>query len=107
MSSTPAPHAPGALAGLRVLDCSRVLGGPLAAQTLADHGADVVKIEPPRGDEARDRGPPFHNGTSAVFVNINRNKRAMALDFGSEAGRAVLLRLLRNADVLIENFKAG
>jgi crotonobetainyl-CoA:carnitine CoA-transferase CaiB-like acyl-CoA transferase len=107
MSSINRKDAPGALAGLRVLDCSRVLGGPLAAQTLADHGADVIKIEPPQGDEARDMGPPFRNGTSAVFVNINRNKRAMALDFGSEAGRAVLLRLLQDADVLIENFKAG
>ena len=107
MSSSNAQPTSGALAGLRVLDCSRVLGGPLAAQTLADHGADVIKIEPPQGDEARDMGPPFRNGTSAVFVNINRNKRAMALDFGSEAGRAVLMRLLETADVLIENFKAG
>lgn len=100
-------RSPGALAGLKVLDCSRVLGGPLAAQTLADHGADVIKIEPPQGDEARDMGPPFRDGTSATFVNINRNKRAMSLDFSSESGRAVLLRLLNDADVLIENFKPG
>ncbi len=109
MSAPDPTHFPGrgALTGLRVLDCSRVLGGPLAAQTLADHGADVIKIEPPQGDEARDMGPPFHDGTSAVFVNVNRNKRGIALDFGSEAGRAVLLRLLEGADVLIENFKSG
>jgi crotonobetainyl-CoA:carnitine CoA-transferase CaiB-like acyl-CoA transferase len=97
----------GALAGIRVLDISRVLGGPLSAQTLADHGADVIKIEPPRGDETREMGPPFYKDASSVFINVNRNKRGMALDLASETGRAVLLRLLERADVLVENFKPG
>jgi formyl-CoA transferase len=99
--------AGGALAGVRVLDLSRVLGGPLAAQTLADHGADVIKIEPPGGDETRDMGPPFYKGTASIFINVNRNKRGMALDLASEAGRAVLLRLLEDVDVVVENFKPG
>jgi len=90
-----------------VLDLSRVLGGPLAAQMLADHGADVIKIEPPGGDETRDMGPPFHEGTASIFINVNRNKRGMALDLASEGGRGVLLRLLERADIVVENFKPG
>jgi len=99
---------PGALEGLKVIDLSRVLGGPYCAQMLADHGADVVKIEPPQGDETRLWGPPFDaEGISAYFAGINRNKRTMALDLSKPAGRDVLLRLLEDADVLIENFKTG
>jgi crotonobetainyl-CoA:carnitine CoA-transferase CaiB-like acyl-CoA transferase len=97
----------GALTGVRVLDISRVLGGPLSAQMLADHGADVIKIEPPRGDETRGMGPPFHKDGSSIFINVNRNKRGMALDLATEAGRSVLLRLLEQADVLVDNFKPG
>ena len=96
-----------ALAGLRVLDISRVLGGPLSAQVLADHGADVIKIEPPRGDETRGMGPPFYKDATSVFINVNRNKRGMALDLATESGRAVLLRLLERTDVLVDNFKPG
>jgi formyl-CoA transferase len=99
---------PGALEGLKVIDLSRVLGGPYCAQMLADHGADVVKIEPPQGDETRLWGPPFDaEGISAYFAGINRNKRTMALDLSKPAGRDVLLKLLEDADVLIENFKTG
>ncbi len=99
---------PGALEGLKVIDLSRVLGGPYCAQMLADHGADVVKIEPPQGDETRLWGPPFDaDGISAYFAGINRNKRTMALDLSKPAGRDVLLKLLEDADVLIENFKTG
>lgn len=100
-------HA-GALAGLKVVDLSRVLGGPYCAQMLADHGADVVKVEPPQGDETRGWGPPFDaEGISAYFAGINRNKRKIALDLAKPRGRDVLLRLLDGADVLIENFKTG
>lgn len=99
--------ARGALQGIRVVDLSRVLGGPLAGQILADHGADVVKVEPPQGDETRDWGPPFQGDASSYFLNVNRNKRALALDLRTEGGRGVLLRLLEHADVLIENFKPG
>lgn len=96
-----------ALAGLRVIDVSRVLGGPFCAQILADHGADVVKVEPPQGDETRTWGPPFADGLSAYFAGANRNKRCMALDLAKPEGREVLLRLLETADVFVENFKPG
>jgi formyl-CoA transferase len=97
----------GALAGVKVVDLTRVLGGPFATQLLADHGANVIKFEPPQGDEVRDWGPPFHEGDAAYYVGINRNKRSVGLDLGQEEGRAVLLRLLEGADVVIENFKPG
>jgi formyl-CoA transferase len=97
----------GALTGIKVIDLSRVLGGPFATQLLADHGADVIKLEPPQGDEVRDWGPPFHEDDAAYFIGVNRNKRSVGLDLGKEEGRQVLLRLLEDADVLIENFKPG
>lgn len=99
---------PGALTGLRVLDLSRVLAGPLCAQMLADHGADVIKVEPPAGDETRRLGPPFDAlGDAAYFGALNRGKRSIALDLANAPGRAVLERLLESADVLIENFLPG
>jgi formyl-CoA transferase len=99
---------PGALDGLKVIDLSRVLGGPYCAQMLADHGAEVIKVEPPQGDETRGWGPPFDaEGISAYFAGINRNKRTIALDLSKPEGRDVLLRLLADADVLIDNFKTG
>jgi formyl-CoA transferase len=97
----------GALAGIKVIDLTRVLGGPYCTMILSDHGADVIKIEPPQGDETRDWGPPFAEGDASYFIGVNRNKRAVALDIGKPAGREVLLRLLDGADVLIENFKPG
>lgn len=97
----------GALAGLKVVDLTRVLGGPYCTQVLADHGAQVIKIEPPQGDEVRDWGPPFHGDDAAYFIGVNRNKEAMALDLTQQAGRDVLLQLLADADVLIENYKPG
>lgn len=99
---------PAALAGLRVLDISRVLAGPLCAQMLADHGASVIKVEPPDGDEARRFGPPLdERGEVAYFGALNRGKRSIAVDLSRPAGRAVLERLLADADVLIENFLPG
>ena len=99
---------PGALEGLKVVDLSRVLGGPYCGQMLGDHGAEVIKVEPPQGDETRLWGPPFdQEGISAYFAGINRNKRAISLDLSKPEGRAVLERLLDKADVLIENFKTG
>ncbi|MFM1897708.1 MAG: hypothetical protein RLZZ385_2782 [Pseudomonadota bacterium] len=99
--------ASGALAGIRVIDLSRVLGGPYCTQVLGDHGAEIIKIEPPQGDETRDWGPPFHEGDAAYFIGVNRNKRSMGLDLSKERGREVLLRLLEGADVLVENYKPG
>src|SRR6201984_800601 len=97
----------GAMTGLRVIDLTRVLGGPYCTQILADHGADVIKVEPPAGDEGGDWGPPFHGEDAAYFVGINRNKRSIGLDLASVGGRAVLMKMLERADVLIENFKPG
>jgi formyl-CoA transferase len=74
---------------------------------LADHGANVVKIEPPQGDEVRDWGPPFHDDMASYFIGVNRNKRSMGLDLSRPEGREVLLRMLDGADVLIENYKPG
>jgi crotonobetainyl-CoA:carnitine CoA-transferase CaiB-like acyl-CoA transferase len=96
------------LAGVRVLDLSRALAGPFCTMMLADLGADVVKVEPPgRGDETRDWGPPFVNGESAYFMSVNRNKRSIVIDLKSKDGVAVLKRLAKRADVLVENFRPG
>jgi crotonobetainyl-CoA:carnitine CoA-transferase CaiB-like acyl-CoA transferase len=99
--------SPGALAGIRVLDISRILGGPYCGQILGDHGADVLKVEPPQGDDTRTWGPPFKDGVASYYHGLNRNKRVLSLDLGSEAGREALLALVAEADVLVENFKTG
>ncbi len=101
----------GALAGVRVLDLSQALSGPYCAQMLADHGADVIKVEPPGGDMGRQIGGFRDNDSEqafgALFANCNRNKRSIVLDLKSEQGKAVLLALADRADILIENFRAG
>lgn len=96
-----------ALAGIKVVDLSRVLAGPLCTQVLADHGADVVKVEPPQGDETRSYGPPFVEGSGAYYYGLNRNKTTIALDLKQPAAREIALRLLETADVVIENFLPG
>lgn len=97
----------GALDGIRVVDLSRVLGGPYCTQVLADHGAEVIKVEPPMGDETRAWGPPFDADTSSYFMGVNRNKYGISLDLSTQEGREDLLVLLEGADVLVENFKTG
>ena len=98
----------GALAGLKVIDLTRVLGGPYCTMVLSDHGAEVIKLEPPQGDETREWGPPFDDaGDASYFIGVNRNRESVGLDLSKPAGRQVLLRLLEDADVLIENFKPG
>ncbi|MFE2753389.1 CaiB/BaiF CoA transferase family protein [Actinosynnema sp. NPDC059335] len=100
----------GALRGLKVLDLSRVLAGPLCTQMLADHGAEVVKVEPPAGDETRRWGPPFvddEQTTSAYYQGLNRNKANIVLDLKVGRAREVVLDLIAGADVVVENFKAG
>jgi len=110
---TPGPHAPGPLAGLRVVDCSTVLAGPYCTMLLADLGADVAKVEPPDGDATRGWGPPWVGSaaggtqTAAYFLAVNRNKRSLRLDLRSEAGKAVLRQLLERGDVFVENFRVG
>lgn len=99
--------AGGALDGIRILDLTRVLGGPYCTQILGDHGADVIKIEPPGGDETRTWGPPFHEGTAAYYLGVNRNKRKLVLDLSQPEARAKVMDLLKDADVLVENYKPG
>jgi crotonobetainyl-CoA:carnitine CoA-transferase CaiB-like acyl-CoA transferase len=97
------------LAGLRVLDLTRVLAGPLCTMTLGDLGADVLKIERPgEGDETRGWGPPFDaRGESAYFLSVNRNKLSAALDLDAEDDRLLLHRLIAGADVVVDNFRPG
>ncbi len=99
------------LEGVRVLELARILAGPWAGQTLADLGAEVIKVEAPEGDDTRRWGPPFvdHNGdrSAAYFHSCNRGKKSVIADFRTDAGRARVLDLARGADVLIENFKLG
>src|SRR5436190_18477218 len=96
------------LAGVTILDLSRVLAGPFCTMLAADMGARVIKIEhPAHGDVTRAWGPPFVEGESAYYLSINRNKESVALDFKSADGRALLDRLIANADVVVENFRAG
>ena len=98
----------GPLAGITVLDLTRVLSGPYCTMVLADMGARVIKVEHPgKGDDTRHWGPPFVGTESAYFLSINRNKESVTVDFKHPQGRAVLDRLLARADVLVENFKPG
>ncbi len=120
MSHAQTSLPPGALAGVRVLDLSRVLAGPWCTQTLADLGAEVIKIErppgngQPGGDDTRGWGPPFlkdragHDTTDAAyFLGANRNKRSVTIDIAQPEGQALILQLAQGCDVLIENFKVG
>ena len=100
------------LEGIRVLDLSRVLAGPWATQTLADLGADVIKVEQPgSGDDTRHWGPPWHEHgaekVAAYFLAANRGKRSVAIDFATEEGAALVARMAASADVVVENFKVG
>jgi crotonobetainyl-CoA:carnitine CoA-transferase CaiB-like acyl-CoA transferase len=107
--------APGALDGVRVLDLSRVLAGPWCTQTLADLGADVIKIERPgSGDDTRGWGPPFlqdehgkDTAEAAYYLGTNRNKRSATVDIASREGQDIIRRLVRDSDVFVENFKVG
>ena len=105
----PDPSAlPSPLDGIKVLDCSQILAGPYCSMLLSDMGADVVKIEKPGGgDDTRRMGPPFMEGESAAFLAMNRNKRSVVLDFKNPDGVAAMRRMLADADVVIENYRAG
>lgn len=96
-----------ALSGVKVLDLSRILTGPYCTMLLADLGAEVIKVEPPGGDDTRQWGPPFVHGESTYFLSVNRNKKSMTLNLKRPAARQVLLDLVRWADVLVENFRPG
>ncbi|MGB8652319.1 MAG: CoA transferase [Mycobacteriales bacterium] len=99
------PPYDGPLAGTKVLDLSRVLAGPYCCMVLADLGADVLKVERPGvGDDTRHWGPPFHGDDAAYFFAVNRDRRSVALDLAAAPGRAVVARLVEQADVVVENF---
>src|SRR3954449_9494150 len=96
------------LDGILVADFSRVLAGPYATMLLGDLGADVIKVERPRtGDDTRAWGPPWHDGDSAYYLGLNRNKRSIALDLADAGDRALARRLAERADVLVESFRPG
>jgi crotonobetainyl-CoA:carnitine CoA-transferase CaiB-like acyl-CoA transferase len=96
------------LAGIRVVDLSRVLAGPFCTMLLGDLGADVVKVEQPRrGDDSRYWGPPWAGGESAYYLCANRNKRSITLNLEHPEGRRLALELIKGADVVVENFKRG
>lgn len=105
--SATSPTSPRPLAGVTVLDLSRVLSGPLCAAILADIGADVIKVERPgSGDDSRAFGP-FVRGESNYFMMVNRGKKSLTIDLKSDAGRHIVHELVRRADVLVENFRPG
>ncbi len=95
------------LDGLRVVDVSQNLAGPYCTQILADLGADVTKVEPPGGDSARDWGPPLWCEKSPLFLSVNRGKRSIKIDLKSEEGKAILWRLIEEADVFVQSSRAG
>jgi crotonobetainyl-CoA:carnitine CoA-transferase CaiB-like acyl-CoA transferase len=100
-------EARGPCTGLRVLDFSSVVSGPMCTMILGDLGADVVKVEAPRGDATRMMGPPFKEGLSAFFVQFNRNKRSVVVDLKRPEGRAIAQRLADASDVVVQNFRPG
>ncbi len=104
----PQPRSSGPLAGVRILDLSRILSGPFATMIFADLGADVIKLENPiTGDDTREWAPPYQGDQSAYFLSVNRNKRGIAVDLKAEQGREIALRLAERADVVVENFRPG
>ena len=95
------------LEGIKVVDLTRILSGPYCTMTLADFGAEVIKIETTNGDDTRQWGPPFMGDESAYYLSVNRNKKSITLDLKEEAGREVLYKLVKDADVVVENFRPG
>lgn len=96
------------LEGIRVLDLSRVLAGPYCTMILGDLGAEIIKVEAPGGsDETRGWGPPFQEGVSAYYLCANRNKKSLTVNLKSEEGQRVIHQLVKESDVIINNFKTG
>lgn len=95
------------LEGIRVLDLTRILSGPFCTMLLGDMGADVIKIESPDGDDTRKWGPPLLENESAYYLSVNRNKRSLVLDLKSPEGKEIFIKLLKNADIVVENFRPG
>lgn len=106
MAQRPVPGDDGPLAGVRVVDLTSMISGPVATMMLADQGADVIKVEPPGGDLVRAMGAN-RGGVSATFVSANRSRRSVVLDLKTEAGLEALRRLVWTADVFVQNFRPG
>src|SRR5256885_15191104 len=105
MTSTQHGDWAGPLAGLRVIDLTRVLAGPFCTQSLGDLGAEVLKIEPPGGGDETRRFPPFIEGESHYFLGINRNKKSLVVDLQQAAGAEILRRLVARAAIPVENYR--
>ncbi|MDP6934398.1 MAG: CoA transferase, partial [Myxococcota bacterium] len=100
--------AGGSLSGIRVLDLTRILAGPFCTQVLADHGAEILKIERPGpGDDTRNFGPPFQEGVSSYYLSINRGKKSVVVDLKHPRGRELVQELASKSDVVVENFRPG
>src|ERR1700693_112510 len=98
----------GPLAGVRILDLSRILSGPFATMIFADLGAEVIKLENPRtGDDTREWAPPYQGDEAAYLLSVNRTQRGSAVDLRTEQGREIALRLADRADVVVESFRPG
>jgi len=95
------------LAGIKIIDLTRILSGPFCTMTLADLGAEVIKIESPQGDDTRQWGPPFIKNESAYFLSVNRNKKSVVLNLKDPKGKEILLKMVEEADVVVENFRPG
>jgi len=109
-ASSPSASHSGPLAGIRILDLSRILAGPYCSQVLCDYGAEVIKVEHPlSGDDTRSWGPPFtaKSRMSAYFMSVNRGKRSVCINLKAERGKQLIRRLAEQSDVLIENFAPG
>ncbi|HVJ52595.1 MAG TPA: CoA transferase [Aliidongia sp.] len=107
MAGAVPPTSTGPLAGIRILDLTAVVLGPIATQILADYGADVIKVEPPEGDLMRANGVSLHPGMSSIFLAINRNKRSLAIDLKRPEGKAVLEKLIPTVDTVVHNMRVA
>lgn len=95
------------LEGIRIIDFTQAMAGPIATMLLGDLGAEIIKIEPINGDQTRKWAPPYMNGMSSYFLSANRNKRSIAVDLKQAEGKSIVEKLLKSADVVIENFRPG
>ena len=105
MTTPDAPIASGPLRGIRVLDLTSVVLGPIATQILGDYGADIIKVEGPAGDMMRANGVSLHPGMSSIFLALNRNKRSLCLNLALPDGAAVLKRMISSVDVFVHNMR--